>query len=1159
MTARAAAAFDLCGDLPEPGVTVLEASAGTGKTFTIAALVARYVAEGVPLSEMLAVTFTRLATGELRDRVRARLVSAEDGLGRLLDAGDAPDPADRVLGLLASGSEAQLRARRDRLAAALAVFDSATITTIHGFCQLVLGGLGVAGGVAEGADLREDITDVVNQVVDDLFVRRSIGWGVPAFTRRDGGVIAGQVVGHRDAPLVPPPGDTTPGRRRRFGEAVRTEVERRLGDSNLLTYDDLLIRLRQTLLDPTRGPAACNRLRSRYSIVLVDEFQDTDAVQWESFEKAFGTGDTTLVLIGDPKQAIYAFRGADVYTYLAAAGRADHRFTLTENWRSDAALLSAYDAFLDPLKLGHADIPYRQVEATPAHAKPGLIGAAAGSLRVRVLHGSDHHLPVAPQKRTITKGAATAFVAQDLASDVIDLLSSGAQLVDYRDDGEVAARRPVLPGHVAVLVRTNRQASTIHEALRARGVPAVVAGTENVFATAAARHWLYLLEGLEQPASTSRAAAVAIGPWLGWPAEKLADANDSEWEDVHANLHRWAEVLHLHGVAALFRAVVGSQEMPGRLLGGNRGERQLTDLSHIAQLLHVEGSGHQIGLHALTAWLHRRIDDSGAGADEAEERSRRLDSDADAVQVLTVHRAKGLEFPIVYCPFLWDAQGAPPSRGRPVLFHDPQDGGVRKLDVGGEQGSEYSEHARLETDEERGEDIRLLYVALTRAKHQAVVWWARVSGCEHSPLGRLLFARDKAGNVSRSGSFAPKDGDVQAALQAIAGPTGGLMTVERCPPARRDRWQGNGGTSTASLSAAVFDRRLDLVWRRSSYSSITAAAHAAHAAHGAQIDSEPESPGVGDEPVEERRVMAASSQVEAALEAVLKGTPSLLAGTPGGTEVGTFVHQILSEADFAASNLESDLAVAIGGSHLYSPASIGSHEALATGLAAAISTPLGPLAGSVCLRDVTRADRLDELGFELPVAGGERSTGSIEVARISELFVRHVAPDEPLGGYGRLMAEASLAAEVKGYLTGSIDLVLRLPGGPAGSARRGADDRYFVVDYKTNRLGTGDGSLSAWDYRPEALEAEMQHVHYPLQAVLYMVALHRYLRWRLPGYDAAKNLGGALYMFLRGMVGPDTPLVEDQPCGVFSWATPPRLVTDLSDLLDAGSAGEARR
>ena len=560
----APAPFDPCGPLPGPGVTVLEASAGTGKTYTIAALTSRFVASGVPLEHILAVTFTRIATAELRDRVRDRMVSAEAGLGRYVDAGVPPPPEDRVARLLAEGPPGEVSERRRLLSDALAMFDAATITTTHGFCHLVLAGLGVAGRVGVGATLVEDASDTVDEVVDDLFLRRVLGWGVPPFDRKTAHEIARIAVANPVTPLEPAPGETTPGRQRRLAEGVRREVARRLVDRNLLTYDDLLVRLKDTLSDPERGEEACRLLRDRYRVVLVDEFQDTDPVQWEVVRRAFGDGHTTLVLIGDPKQAIYAFRGADVYAYLDAARLAGSRFTLAENWRSDEGLLAAYDALLDPLHVGHPDIAYRTVAATAAHRRPGLLGGPTDTpLRARVLHARDGL--VRRTKNGVQKDAALEWVARDVAADIVGLLSSRPRLVRWRDD-EVGAARVLSPGDIGVLVRTNRQAGLVQEALRAVGVPAVVGGTESVFGSPSARHWLRLLEALEQPASRPRAVAVALTPFVGLTADDVVAADEATWEAVHARLHRWAGILRQRGVATATRAIAATEGLPARLL-----------------------------------------------------------------------------------------------------------------------------------------------------------------------------------------------------------------------------------------------------------------------------------------------------------------------------------------------------------------------------------------------------------------------------------------------------------------------------------------------------------------------------------------------------------------------------------------------------------------
>ena len=631
--------FDICGPLPGPGVTILEASAGTGKTFTIAALVMRLVAEGVvPLSDILAVTFTRMATGELRDRVRERLVTAERGLARWLDAGEDVPDGDLVLQLMAEGSPESVALRRRRLTDALASFDAATITTTHGFCHMVLAALGVWGEVAAGATLLEDPTDLVEEVVDDLFVRHVLLAGRAPFRRRQAVEAGLAAVKTPDAPLDPAadPGDgTAAGLRRRLGAATRQEVSRRLLDANLLTYDGLLVRLADALGDRERGATACLRLRQRYRVVLVDEFQDTDPLQWDVVRQAFGDGHTRLVLIGDPKQAVYSFRGADVYAYLSAARAAEphRRFTLGLNWRSDEGLLASYDALMSPLHLGHPEIVYRTAYATPAHRRPGLQGAPGSApLRVRLVHKADHRL-VRTRTGLLQKDGAVKFVAQDLASDVQDLLSSGAKLVSWTEEGEPdRPARPVGPGDIGVLVRTNRQASIVQAALRAAGIPVVVAGALSVMSTPAARDWLTLLEALEQPTARSLAVAAALTPFIGMTARQLAEAHERTWEKLHARLHRWAALLRQSGIATLFDHIRVSERLPSRLLSQVDGERVLTDLGHVAELLYAEATQAQLGLAALRAWLARRISEAGSEAADLEQHSRRLDSDSDAVE-----------------------------------------------------------------------------------------------------------------------------------------------------------------------------------------------------------------------------------------------------------------------------------------------------------------------------------------------------------------------------------------------------------------------------------------------------------------------------------------------------------------------------------------------
>ncbi|HUE59951.1 MAG TPA: PD-(D/E)XK nuclease family protein, partial [Acidimicrobiales bacterium] len=311
------------------------------------------------------------------------------------------------------------------------------------------------------------------------------------------------------------------------------------------------------------------------------------------------------------------------------------------------------------------------------------------------------------------------------------------------------------------------------------------------------------------------------------------------------------------------------------------------------------------------------------------------------------------------------------------------------------------------------------------------------------------------------------------------------------------------------------------------------------------VGSEPEHGGVLDE-ADTSAEPAAFSLLPPGEERELKDHRLPLGAMPGGTGVGTFVHRVLERLDFAAIDLEDHVESVLAEEWARRPVELDDPTVLVAGLVGAIRTPLGPLAAGLTLGQIQRADRLDEVAFELPLAGGDNPSGSIDIPEISRLFASHLDPAGPLRGYPERLASPALAGDVHGYLTGSLDLVFR-------TGARTGPRRYFVADYKTNRLGSANETLSAWNYRPEALDAAMQHAHYPLQAILYTVALHRYLRWRLAGYAPEENLGGVIYLFLRGMTGPDCPVVGGNPCGVFSWRPPVGLVLGLSDLFDRAS------
>ena len=1147
--------FVITDPLPT-GTTLLEASAGTGKTWTIASLVTRYVAEGrARLDEMLVVTFGRAASQELRERVREQLVAAERALAAAASDGGAEPPGPTssptsrirpLLPLLLAGDDEDRRARRRRLREALADFDAATIATTHQFCQLVLASLGVAGDTDASAHLVEDLDDLLLEVVDDLYVR---GFArddeQPAFSRSDALVVARAAVGDPQARLRP--ADAASGslaaRRWRFAGAVRAELDRRKRRLGVLSYDDLLSQL-ASALEAQNAPAR-QRMRLRWKVVLVDEFQDTDPVQWQVLDRAF-SGHSDMVLIGDPKQAIYAFRGGDVVTYLEAAHTATTRATLGLNQRSDAGLLSALQVVLEGAALGHPEIVVRDVQAQ--HQQPRLVGAPRPApFRLRLVGRT-------PFGKSGTAGVGIAdlraHVGTDLARDIGALLSSGATF-----DG-----RPLEARDVAVLCRTGNQCAVAQRSLRAHGIPAVVAGSGSVFATEAAQDWLTVLEAMEQPHRTARVRAASLTSFFGRTPAELAVGGDVVTDADAEMVRDWADLLRQRGVAAVLEAATASGSFAERVLGRTDGERQLTDLRHAGEALHQVAVRDGLGLVALVGWLRRQMTQDQLSI--SSERARRLDSDVAAVQILTIHASKGLQFPVVYLPSASDTHLWPPDVPR---YHD--DEGARCIDVGSPQAGAGSLAAAAAED--AGEELRLLYVALTRAQSQVVTWWLPSGhNTKASPLHRMLFGRAPGEASVPDTAALPTDAD--ALTRALTWQQAGGPSVE--PADHGAESEALPSPEVGVLGVRSFTRWVDREWRRASYTSLSAAAAAADGGAttptpGSVVPqvlppaSEPEDPPRDDEPdLPPARAVSTGPVGAAPRPAPAGAVRSPMADLPVGATFGSLVHAVLEHADPAArdhgGDWRAELRHHVTEQLVRWPVAL-DVDLLTDALVAVCDSPLGPLAPTT-LRQIGRADRMCELDFELPLAGGDRrpaagasapsgpATARGTVRDLAALLRAHLPVDDPLRPYADVVDHPAYeAATLRGYLTGSLDVVLRVGG------------RYVVVDYKTNWLGDPDAELTADAYGPDRLAEAMGHSSYPLQALLYAVVLHRFLRWRLPGYAPEEHLGGVLYLYVRGMCGPTTPLVDGHPCGVFAWRPPVDLVEAVSDLLDGADVGRA--
>jgi exodeoxyribonuclease V beta subunit len=1124
-------AFDPAGPLPD-GTAVLEASAGTGKTYAIAALAARYLAEGVvPADRLAVISFSRIASAELRSRVRERLRGSAATLTAHL-AGTlvrTPDPTDAYL--LDAPAE-EVGARIMRLNRATSSLDAASIMTIHQFCQAMLDELGVLAEQDPQATLVEDLTLTLDQVVDDLYLARYARSDTePPFGLEVARRLARDAVQLPDAPLVPRNIGGRRAERLAFAAAARDELARRKRRLGVYSFDDQLVRLRDSLRGPF-GQAAAERLRRRCRVVLVDEFQDTDPVQWEILRSTFH-GHVPLVLIGDPKQSIYAFRGADVVAYTDAVAVAGETFSLDRNYRADAGVVRAVNALFENATLGDG-IAVPPVTAT--HTEPRLLVPAgcpwAAPARLRCV----------ATEQPVRAAEAREAIVSDLVAEVVGLLTSGARVMD--DDGP----RELRANDVAILVSTNSRGRQLSEALTGAGVPVAFSGADSIFATPAARDWLTLLQALEQPRRAAVRAAI-LTDFVGADLTSLATAVDDQLTAWAGLLQSWSRVLASQGVAALFAAVQadGRSEaggLAGRVLHRPRGERDLTDYRHLAQILHerhVDGVRGQ----ALVAWLAEEVTRAASTSD----RVRRLETDRDAVQLMTVHKAKGLQFPVVLLPEAADLWVPPDESDQSLAFHE---GTTRVLDLGGSTAPDREERWAQYAQEEAEDRLRSLYVAATRAQSQVTLWWARtMANTAASPLHRLLFRRrDHVGPPEAAYPLDSPPGDGHPRDLDWLAENG--FRVEDCAPTTTIRLP-RPVVATPTLTPTSFTRGIDALWRRTSYSGLTEAVHA----------RPPVTAGDGvvdDEPTEE---LAA---VPGDLLARPAAAPSPMAELPGGTAFGSLVHHVLENLDWYAPTPSDERALSqrllvettAAGQRFGVPGV--TPDALSAGMLPSLLTPLGALTGGLPLAGIPVTDRLSELTFEFALGHAASRTTLGDVA---SLLARWLPSDDPLAAYPEELDHPTLGGQVlRGFLTGSIDSVLRvpapgtLPAPPpmlpelAGAEPRRGDEgqRFVVIDYKTNRLGPAELTLDHYD-RP-AMVAEMLRTHYPLQAILYCVALHRFLGSRLAGYDPERHLGGVGYLFVRGMGGRDArPGPDGTVTGVFDWFPPAGLVAELSELL----------
>ncbi len=1162
--------------LPLIGERLIEASAGTGKTFTIAALYLRLLLglggeaaypRAISVEELLVVTFTEAATEELRGRIRSNIHELRIACLR----GESDNPLYSAL--LAEIADKDDAAKT--LLLAERQMDEAAVFTIHGFCQRMLSLNAFESGMLFEQQLIEDESRLRYQACADFWRRHCY-----PLTRDIAAVIHDVWKGPRDllksldrwlqgeAPQLkspPAPNETLAERhqqiiaridslkqqwreqvgeiegvlensgldRRKFNRGnqgkwmekvnawaqeetlsyqlpdalekfaqsfllERTKaggeppvhplfsaVESLLASSLTLTdlvlaramveirdavarekrrrgelgFDDMLSRLDEALRGDS-GETLASAIRQRFPVAMIDEFQDTDPQQYRIFRRIWRRQpETALLLIGDPKQAIYAFRGADIFTYMKARGDVAAHYTLDTNWRSSPGMVGSVNRLfsLSDNPFMFHEIPFLPVKAAAKNKGLRFTVDAADvpAMNVWLMPGD-----------TVGSGDYQTFMAQLCATQIRDWLSAGQRGRALLWRGETS--RPVQASDITVLVRNRLEAAQVREALQTLGIPSVyLSNRDSVFETLEAQELLWLLQAVLAPERENTLRSALATSMFGLTALDIENLNQDEqaWDALVEEFSEYRQIWRQRGVMPMLRALMTARHIAENLLATRGGERRLTDILHISELLQ-EAASQLESEHALVRWLAQHIaePDSNAASQQM-----RLESDKHLVQIVTIHKSKGLEYPLVWLPFIAR------FRKQDQAFYHDRETFAAVLDLGQDEASlELAEAERL------AEDLRLLYVALTRAVWHCSLGVAPLSSRKSgnsdfhlSALGRLLQAgeaMDAAGLAARLADFC--HGDI--ALQ-IPG------ELDLTP------WQAPAAT-IPRLSARELQRRIADDWRVTSYSGLQQ-----HGFSGGQ-DLLPrldvDAAGVG-EVVEEPQL-----------------TPHQF---PRGAAPGTFLHSLFEELDFTQPVPEGWMAEKLqlsGFDAQWAPV-------LTDWLGGVLKTRLpGP---DIALNQLAARDKQVEMAFYLPIA-------QLLTAERLDALIRQYDPlsaDTPPLDF----------RQVRGMLKGFIDLVFRHEG------------RYYLLDYKSNWLGEDREA-----YTRPAMEQAMRAHRYDLQYQLYSLALHRYLRHRLADYDYDRHFGGVIYLFLRGMDG------QEGGQGIFTT----RPVRPLIDGLDQLFTGETQ-
>ena len=894
----------------------------------------------------------------------------------------------------------------------------------------------------------------------------------------------------------------------------------------VIAFDDMLRELHVALCDEAGDPAArealAQRLRARYPVALIDEFQDTDPIQFEIFRTLYQGQTGPLFLVGDPKQAIYSFRQADLHTYLGARALAPLTWSIGANQRSADSLIRAVNLLFgaaDGAQRGEAvrepfmmeGLAYRWV--TPgARRPPVLIDPAGEAAAMQVWQ-----LP--SRGAALTKQAALRLSMSAMAAEISRLLR------DAQAGRTRIGERTLVPGDIAILVRSHHQGLRAREALAELGIGSVITTRESVYQSVDASELVLVLAAVLEPARIARLCAAFSTDLLGLPASQIAALRSDETLALETTLRfrEYADAWRQRGIGFMYRTLLAREGVIGRLLARGDGERRLTNLLHLGDCLQAASREH-VSPEALLAWLRH-----GTRASDGDEMAElRLDSDRNLVQIVTYHKSKGLEYPVVFCPTLWDIASSPaPKRVDGIVSH--ADDGTQLIDYRDRgdtsAGAAFDpqvarERARMES---YAEAIRLAYVGLTRAVHRCylVVGWglgarSRVSKpVTCAPLNWLVAGRDLTAAAWFDDKSRPSAEAIASTWRAFA--DGNAQSIhlrdldrtpgEHLPPDADD---------PGRLRALPAPARIPTRWRTGSYSSLSLGSEALM----------PEARVEEADASDHDAAVALAAPVAVTLAAPDPEYPSAplaaddILGFPRGTTAGICVHAVMEAADFTQALTWPGAIERALAAHPQTLAGVERSEAdrrlplmLATMLKNVVDMPLP---GGVRLAEVPLAERITEWSFWLPAP--EFTDRALNEAL--------ALPDYP--------GPRLTFGQFRGYLRGFVDIVYRHGG------------RYWIADWKSNYLGA-----SPIDYRQTSMAEAMASHGYHLQYLLYTVALHRMLSRRLVGYDYDQHVGGVHYLFMRGVRPAWVDAASPSP-GVYFHRPARAVIERLDRLLQGG-------